>query len=334
MRSNTNIYEILIASPGDVPEERRILAEVIEDWNSAHAKATSCSLQARRWELDALPEMGGRPQGIINRQLVDDADLLFAVFSTRLGSPTGAAVSGTAEEIERLREMQKPVLVYFSQAPIPHNHNADELRRLNGYKERLKEEGLYFEYSDLEDLRRKASRHLATRMNYLMSKQEGDVLAVVKDQNQYARLRIRVGQKGRNGDVETINVIGEIQNLSPSMRIREYSCQLLVPSPLLKFASMTYAAEVKSDTVSARIFRHTEANFNGVQIHPGDTFQVVSVEVAIGHLEMSDLTGLNRQEAFDLCMNGTIVAEAVVDGNALRTEKPIREIFGLAGGRR
>jgi hypothetical protein len=73
--------------------------------------------------------MGERPQAIINRQLVDDADLLFAVFSTRLGSPTGVAESGTAEEIERLRGMQKPVLVYFSQAPLLRNHNVDEPRR-------------------------------------------------------------------------------------------------------------------------------------------------------------------------------------------------------------
>jgi hypothetical protein len=195
-RSNVNIYEVLIASPGDVPNERRVLAEVIEDWNAAHAKAMNCSLQARRWELDAIPEMGETPQGIINRQLVDDADLLFAVFGNRLGSPTGVAASGTAEEIERLRETRKPVLVYFSQAPLPRNHDADELRRLNEYKEKLKEEGLYCEFSDLEDLRRKASRHLAARMNSLMSKPESNALDGIKDENQHARLKIRVGKKG------------------------------------------------------------------------------------------------------------------------------------------
>jgi hypothetical protein len=108
---------------------------------------------------------------------------------------------------------------------------------------------------------------------------------------------------------------------------------LRVPSPLLQFASATYMAEVKSDRAGTRIFRHTEADFNGVQIYPGDTFQVVSIEIAIGHLEITSLTGLSRDEAFDLCMKGAIVAEAVIDGKALRTEKPIREIFSLAGGK-
>jgi hypothetical protein len=56
------------------------------------------------------------------------------------------------------------------------------------------------------------------------------------------------------------------------------------------------------------------------------------VEVAIDHLEINELTGLSGQEAYDLTMNGVIVAEASVDGELLRAEEPIREIFSLAGG--
>jgi hypothetical protein len=56
-------------------------------------------------------------------------------------------------------------------------------------------------------------------------------------------------------------------------------------------------------------------------------------DTAIDHLDMTDLTGLNPQEAFDVCMKLSIVAEAVVDGMPLRTEKPIREIVSLAGGK-
>ena len=49
-------------------------------------------------------------------------------------------------------------------------------------------------------------------------------------------------------------------------------------------------------------------------------------------LEIKELTGLSRQEVYDLTMNGVIVAEATVDGKLLRAEKPIREIFSLADG--
>jgi hypothetical protein len=34
--------------------------------------------------------------------------------------------------------------------------------------------------------------------------------------------------KGRNGEVSTLTVIGELQNLTKSTRIREYGCQLVV----------------------------------------------------------------------------------------------------------
>jgi hypothetical protein len=118
MPSNSIRYEVLIASPGDVVGGRDVVDEVIRDWDSSHSRATGISLHSRRWELDAVPELGDRPQSVINKQIVDHADLVIALFSARLGTPTGVAVSGTAEEIERLRSIGKHVMVYFSSAPL------------------------------------------------------------------------------------------------------------------------------------------------------------------------------------------------------------------------
>jgi hypothetical protein len=41
------------------------------------------------------------------------------------------------------------------------------------------------------------------------------------------------------------------------------------------------------------VFRHTEANFSNVPIFPGDSLQVVAVEIAIDHLEIK-VTGGKR----------------------------------------
>jgi hypothetical protein len=165
MPSKSIRYEVLIASPGDVVAERDVVDEVIRDWDSSHSKATGVSLHSRRWEFDAIPELGDRPQGVINRQMVDDSDLVIALFSARLGTPTGVAVSGTVEEIERLRGMGKHVMVYFSSAPVPREHNPEQLRLLNEYKRELLKGGLCFDFKDGEDLRRKLSHALATRMS-------------------------------------------------------------------------------------------------------------------------------------------------------------------------
>jgi hypothetical protein len=51
------------------------------------------------WEISATPAAGDRPQAIINRQVVDQADILVGAFWTRLGTPAGRALSGTVEEM-------------------------------------------------------------------------------------------------------------------------------------------------------------------------------------------------------------------------------------------
>lgn len=71
------------------------------------------------WERQAVPEVGGRPQALINSQAVDRADVVVAFFDSRLGSHTGVDVSGTAEEIHRATDLGKPVHVYFSNERLP-----------------------------------------------------------------------------------------------------------------------------------------------------------------------------------------------------------------------
>jgi hypothetical protein len=114
---DARVVRVLIASPGDTVNERQILREAIEDWNSVNADQ-GVMLLPRMWERDATPEMGDRPQGVINRQLVDSADMVIGVFWTRLGTPTSEAESGTVEEIQRCIEAGKPVLLYFSSKPV------------------------------------------------------------------------------------------------------------------------------------------------------------------------------------------------------------------------
>lgn len=108
----------MVASPSDVPQERVIVRDVIAEWNAVHAEDRRTILMPLGWETHATPEMGDRPQAIINGQLLKKADLLIAIFWTRIGSPTGAAKSGTVEEIEEHIGAGKPAMIYFSSAPV------------------------------------------------------------------------------------------------------------------------------------------------------------------------------------------------------------------------
>jgi len=165
MTFEARVVRVLIASPGDTGAARGLLREVMEDWNSLHAEDTRVILLPVMWERDSTPAMGERPQAIINRQLVEAADVLVGNFWTRLGTPTGAAPSGTAEEIELFIDAEKPVLLYFSNEPVvPSSVDPDEYRRLGEFKDSLKRRGLYDEYRSEAELVRKVAAALTRTM--------------------------------------------------------------------------------------------------------------------------------------------------------------------------
>lgn len=166
MSYNAKVIEVMIASPSDVREERQIILETILDWNSAHSRDRKTVLTPIAWEKDSAPEMGNRPQAIVNSQITKYADLLVAVFWTRLGSPTGKAESGTVEEIEEHVSAGRPAMVYFSSKSIaPEAIDRDQFSALQRFKRWCKERGLVHEYSDLPSFRMDLSRQLAQTVN-------------------------------------------------------------------------------------------------------------------------------------------------------------------------
>lgn len=131
------VFRLLVASPSDVAEEREIAVRTIQEWNDLNASERQIVLLPLRWETHSAPEYGKRPQSVINRQVVDHCDLLIGVFWTRVGSPTGAADSGTIEEIERVASTGRPVMLYFSQAKQdPEKLDLDQLSKLREFKKK------------------------------------------------------------------------------------------------------------------------------------------------------------------------------------------------------
>lgn len=162
MAYNATVLKVMIASPGDVSQERRVARDVIHEWNTINAEDKQIVLMPVGWETHSTPEMGERPQAIINRQVLADSDLLVAIFWTRLGTPTGTADSGTVEEIEEALDAGKPVMLYFSSAPVHLDSvDAEQYRMLSEFKVQCRERGLIDEYGDITEFRERFSRQLA-----------------------------------------------------------------------------------------------------------------------------------------------------------------------------
>lgn len=143
-----NVYRIMIGCPGDVEEEVRIAMEVVNRWNTIHAEQEGIVLLPLHWSTNSYPQQGDHPQQIINNQLVNKSDLLIAVFGARVGSPTAKAESGTIEEIEEHIAAGKPVMIFFRQVNDISLTTAADLAKLEEFKEKVKDQGLYKEYRD------------------------------------------------------------------------------------------------------------------------------------------------------------------------------------------
>ena len=131
-----------------------------------HSRTRSQVLLPVGWETHAIPAMGDRPQELINEQVLKDADILVAIFWTRLGSSTGKAASGTVEEIEKHIADGKPVLIYFSRTPVtPDSVDAAQYAALTEFRKSLQSRGLYQEFDDPADFQAKFSRHLTQTIN-------------------------------------------------------------------------------------------------------------------------------------------------------------------------
>src|ERR1700681_1395650 len=140
------VYHVIITSPSDTALERDAIAQAIYDWNAVNSTTLQVVLLPRRWESEMLPQMGDRPQSLLNAQIVDSSDLMIATFWTRLGSHTGAAESGSVEEIQQFLDANKPVLLYFSSVPVvPGTIDLKQLEKLNEFKSQRRSDALYAE---------------------------------------------------------------------------------------------------------------------------------------------------------------------------------------------
>lgn len=161
MSYQATVFKVMVAAPRDVDEERQIAREVISEWNDIHSENKRVVLLPVDWQSHSYPEMGERPQEKINSQVLKRCDLLVAVFWTRLGTPTGKAKSGTVEEIEKHEAAGKPVMIYFSNAPIePGKVDKDQYQAVVKFKKRCLDKGLTGTYKDKSEFRGMLTKQL------------------------------------------------------------------------------------------------------------------------------------------------------------------------------
>ena len=170
MAKNPTLLQVFVASPSDVVEERKILEEVIEEFNLTWGDTHNLRLELVKWETHTRPGFGEDAQDVINEQIGDEYDIFLGIMWGRFGSPTNRAESGTEEEFDRAysRFKKSPgdlqIMFYFKDAGIPPSKmNPEQLTKVQEFKKKIASEygGLYHSFETTEEFRTKARIHLS-----------------------------------------------------------------------------------------------------------------------------------------------------------------------------
>jgi len=167
MPTVSNVYKVLVASPSDVAEERQIVVDVIHEWNALNSDSRKIVLLPKMWETHSAPEYNSEPQSVINREVVDDCDIAICVLWSRLGTPTKNNESGTLEEIQRMGDSDKLVMLYFSEKPLEYDHDSSQLEKVKEFKKHTFSNGLIETFKSTNEFRDKLSRQLAIKAKSL-----------------------------------------------------------------------------------------------------------------------------------------------------------------------
>ncbi|WP_327662240.1 MULTISPECIES: hypothetical protein [unclassified Streptomyces] len=152
MAYSTTTLHMLISCPGDVTgEDQEVIHRAVNRWNFNYGRHFQVTVLPIRWGEHASGGFGEHPQDIINRELVDDADLALAIFWTRLGTESDRAASGTAEEMERMAQAGKTVTVLHCRRPTS-DADLEQQIALREYLKRIKPNALVMDYVTEADL--------------------------------------------------------------------------------------------------------------------------------------------------------------------------------------
>ena len=167
------IVNVVLCGPGDVERELEIAREVVDEWNERNFGPMNCGIKSTHWSTDAVPSMEARGQQVINWQLIDEADLLVALFWRRLGTPTGLYESGTAEEICRAQARGIDVMVYFSRIEDPRPiEDPEQWDRLQAFQAKAFVAGFPSTFRGRKEFRERFAAHLEKKVIEILARKK------------------------------------------------------------------------------------------------------------------------------------------------------------------
>lgn len=244
MPKNIVQYDLLISCPGDIENEIRIIEDAVSQFNTQFSDALGISVRTKHWHKNSYAQSGGKPQALLNEQFVNDCDAAVAILWTRFGTPTDEYGSGTEEEVEIMLSSGKQVFMYFSDKPLsPSQMNEESYKKVQAFRDKYKDRGIYFTYSSDEEFKTLFFAHLS---QYFLSEKR---VAEVKGER-HSKLKI-VGIDQTQHISDEAPIISFVPNTE--MTISKYLEQIRELYSIISAAKLGKRVEL-SETLSKLAF--------------------------------------------------------------------------------
>ena len=159
---------IFVSGPSDVDSEKSALRTVVTNLSDRLERTVGVALKVVGWPDDVRPGVNVDPQAEVIRQFGTDFDIYLGILSTRFGTSTPRANSGTEEEFNKaVARFQADsssvrVLFYFKGSTQDIlKVVADELKKVQKFRVDLSQRGVvYRDFKETSDFVDMVQRHL------------------------------------------------------------------------------------------------------------------------------------------------------------------------------
>ncbi len=232
-----NCYNVMIVSPSDVQEERTIAKQVLYRWNEINSRYHNIVFSVLGYDFNAHADSGQHPQESLNHQLLEQADLIIAIFWTKLGSPTTEYSSGSVEEISRHIQNGKKALIYFSKKKVDlEKVDSEQYKKLQDYKRSIQGNTFYKEVSTEDEFEQLLKDEIQLIANELetgpviqkepndekmtFSKIETQLLTIMREKNHLAYVKMLGGVNVGGYNINDRRMLAEIEEAIENLEIK------------------------------------------------------------------------------------------------------------------
>ena len=242
MPKNVVQYDLLISCPGDITTEISIIEDAVSQFNTQFSDALGISIRPKHWRKNSYAQSGGKPQALLNDQFVNDCDAAVAILWTRFGTPTDEYGSGTEEEVEIMLSSGKQVFMYFSDKPIsPSQVDEENYKKVQSFREKYKDRGIYFTYSSDEEFKTLFFAHLSQyflsekRVAEVKGERHSELKIVGIDQTQHISDEAPIINFVPNTEMAISKYLEKIRTLFDDISARKLEKRVELPEKIAKY---------------------------------------------------------------------------------------------------